>query len=167
MSEGNKGEVWTFTITAQDGTSQTYTLNVTIAANSAAGNIEAVAAAKTAIESLTRSVPMAVANTQPAIKIWAETGIASLELNGVSTAVTVNTVTPATAGNADDKNGIDGEFILTVKLTKGEGENFATDSAEVTGVIGATKYISSNTGVSSVTIDGKAGIINGTKSRWY
>ena len=162
VSEGNKGEVWTFTITAQDGTSQTYTLNVTIAANPAAGNIEAVAAAKTAIESLTRSVPMAVANTQPAIKIWAETGIASLELNGVSTAVTVNTVTPATAGNADDKNGIDGEFILTVKLTKGEGENFATDSAEVTGVIGATKYISSNTGVSSVTIDGKAGIINGT-----
>jgi VCBS repeat-containing protein len=157
----DSGATWTFTVTAEDGTTADYTIQMTVAPNPAAENIAAVAAAKTAIEGINKTLLMETANDSEGIKNWIEAEIAKLDLNGVNTAVTVNTVTPALTGTAADKDGTAGSFTCTVNLSKGEGVTHAADSAEITGAIAPTHYISTDAGINSVSVSGKAGHISG------
>jgi hypothetical protein len=153
---------WTFTVTAQDGTPQTYTLAVTNAANPAADNEAAVDAAKAAIEAVPSwTVDMQTANDDTTVKTWLEAELEKLDLGGVAASVTVNTVTSATAGAAGDraaKNGAPGSFAAAVALTIGENTTLATGSAAITAVktiITPAVYVSTDASAVSVTVGNK------------
>ena len=162
MAEGaTKGEVtvttdtaagtvtYSFTVTAEDQTTQAnYTVTVSIAPDPAADNKAAVAAAKAAIEGRADwTVAQATVNTQEAVKTWIEGQLEAINLSGVGYEVTITSITPAVAGSADERDGTDGSFSFTVKLSKGEQtgseatSTYAEDTATVTGgEITATPY---------------------------
>jgi hypothetical protein len=131
---------------------------------SASDNSVAVATAKQALGAVSLSVGMTTANTEADVKAWAESEIAKLDLHGVAATVTMNNITPAIAGTAADTDGTAGSFSLTVELSKGRGTRAATDSLTIsTGVITPTEYVFSNdAGISSVSVNGKPGVISGT-----
>ena len=115
------------------------------------------------IEEQTWTVSMNDANDAAAVKTWLETKLNALELNGATATATVTALTAATAGTADNKSGTDGSFTFDVTLAVGEGG--AQDSRNLTGMTGtitATKLISSDAGVASVSVGGKAGKVDGT-----
>lgn len=153
LSTIDNGETWTFTVTAENGTTQqTYTLRVSIAADPAAGNKADVAAAKSAIENHSWMVAQSTANTEDTVKAWIENELAGINLNGVNYTVTVNNFTAATVGTSGDRDGTNGSFAFTVVLSKGEntGETttstYASDTVTITnGVITATAYVPSST----------------------
>ncbi len=124
----DNGETWTFTVTAQDGTTQRrYTIRVSIAADPAAENQTAVNAAKSVIDSQVWTVAQATANAPETVLAWIETELAKLDLSGAACTVTLDTpFTPAAAG-------VDGSFRFTVNLTKGEGDERATGSIVISG----------------------------------
>lgn len=115
------------------------------------------------IEEQTWTVSMNDANDAAAVKTWLEAKLNALELNGATATATVTALTAATAGTADNKSGTDGSFTFDVTLAVGEGG--AQDSRNLTGMTGtitATKLISSDAGVASVSVGGKAGKVDGT-----
>jgi hypothetical protein len=159
----DNGVTWTFTVKAENGATAIYTIHVSLAADQGADNEDAVAAAKAIVEGLSWSVDMDTANDETGIESWAEDILDGLDLDGVDATVTVNTFTAATAGDAVNKSGKNGEFALTVSLVKGEGDFEARDSVEVTdGGITATRYFSDDTRVKYVKIGDAPGQINGT-----
>ena len=114
------------------------------------------------IEEQTWTVSMNDANDAAAVKTWLEAKLNALELNGATATATVTALTAATAGTADNKSGTDGSFTFDVTLAVGEGG--AQDSRNLTGMTGtitATKLISSDAGVASVSVGGKAGKVDG------
>lgn len=114
------------------------------------------------IEEQTWTVSMNDANDAAAVKTWLEAKLNALELNGATATATVTALTAATAGTADNKSGTDGSFTFDVTLAVGEGG--AQDSRSLTGMTGtitATKLISSDAGVASVSVGGKAGKVDG------
>ena len=145
----DNGATWTFTVTAEDGTTTAdYTVTVSIAPDPAAGNRTDVNTAKDTIEGRTDwTVAQGTANTQETVKTWIEGQLAATDLSGVGHEVTVTSITPAVAGSAADRDGTNGSFSFTVKLSKGENtgnvatSTYAEATATVTGgVITATPY---------------------------
>ena len=148
FSADTESATYTFTVTAEDGTTTAnYTVTVTVAADPAAGNKANVDAAKTAIERHTWTVPQATANTEEAVKAWIEGQLAGMNLNGASYTVTMTGFTAADRGTSADRDGTDGSFAFTVVLSKGTatGDAFTSTYAEATatvtgGTITATAY---------------------------
>ena len=145
----DNGATWTFTVTAEDGTTTAdYTVTVSIAPDPAAGTRTDVNTAKDTIEGRTDwTVAQGTANTQETVKTWIEGQLAATDLSGVGHEVTVTSITPAVAGSAADRDGTNGSFSFTVKLSKGENtgnvatSTYAEATATVTGgVITATPY---------------------------
>lgn len=168
----DNGSTWTFTVTAEDGsTTKDYTVNVSVAANPAEGNQTDVDAAKSIIENYNWTVTQETANSIDAIKTWIEQQLAGMNLNDAAYIVSVSdSFTAAIAGTADDKDGTNGSFSFAVSLSKGEDtgntatSTYASATASViSGTITATAY--SNDGGSDNT-DGIYQIINGAESSW-
>lgn len=121
----DSGQTWTFTVTAESGATQQYTIHVSVTPPSDA---ECVAAAKAAIEGKTWTVAQADANSSEAVKSWIEGQLAGMDLYGMTASVTMT-------GCAQASGGANGSFGFTVALSK-NGEN---DTATVTtGTITAT-----------------------------
>ena len=131
------GATWTFTVTAEDGiTTEVYTINVSIAANSNEGNAADISVAKSVIESKEWTADADTDVTQE----WLENELNALSLNGVGFSVTTFASTDAIAGDADNTSGINGSFTATVALTKGEDEETETGAAQINGTILAKPY---------------------------
>ena len=159
----DEGVTWTFTVTAQDGTKVEYTIYVSIAENPAAGNIAAVAAAKSMLENASFTYASKDVNSEAAAKTAVEEQIKSLLQNtDVSFDVTMTGFTAAQDGTAENESGANGSFSFTVKLTKGEAETSAEDGVSLTGTITAAEYVkSTNAGVSELTVAGETATISG------
>ncbi|MDR1330411.1 MAG: S-layer homology domain-containing protein [Oscillospiraceae bacterium] len=145
---------WTFTVTAEDGTtvSETYTINVRIAADPAEGTKFDVGTAKNTIEAHNWTVPADVAE----VDVWITEQLAALSLNEVTATPALDDVTPAIPGTPDAPNGSPGSFTATVALEKGEEEARATGSATISGALLAIPYVfSTDTSIASVTVQGE------------
>ncbi|MDO4337064.1 MAG: InlB B-repeat-containing protein [Eubacteriales bacterium] len=147
----DEGATWTFTVTAQDGTTKDYTIHVSIAEDPAKKNRVDIEAAKALIEGRNWTVPQATANTEETVKEWIEQQLkeqlAGMNLNDVDYTVKMNSFMAASEGTAADRDGTNGAFTFTVKLSKGENTgNIATSTyaeasvSVTTGVITATPY---------------------------
>ena len=145
----NNGSTWTFTVTAEDGsTTKNYTVNVSVAENPAAGNQTDVDATKSVIENHNWTVTQATANSTDSIKLWVEQQLAGMDLNGATYTVNISDgFTAAIAGTESNQAGTNGSFDFTVSLSKGENTGdiatctYATATASVKGgKITATVY---------------------------
>lgn len=144
------GSEWKFTVTAEDEkTTEDYTIKVSIAPDPATGNRNDVNAAKSTIENHDWTVPQTTANTEEEVKAWIEGQLANMDLDDASYTVTMTggSFAAASEGDAADRDGTDGSFAFTVKLSKGTNTgNVATSTyAETTvtisdGTITATPY---------------------------
>ncbi len=163
LTTSDEGVTWTFTVTAEDGTTAEYTIHVSIAENPAAGNIAAVAAAKSMLENASFTYASKDVNSEAAAKAAVEDQIKSLLQNtDVSFDVTMTGFTAAQDGTAENESGANGSFSFTVKLTKGEAETSAEDSVSLTGTITAAAYVkSTNAGVAELTVAGETATISG------
>ena len=130
---GDDGASWSFTVTAEDGTRQEYTLQVVIAEQTAE---DILTAAKQAIEGADWNTEQTTANSEETLKTFVEGKLAALDL-GAAYTVNVTSVTPAVAGNAENTQGTAGSYSFTVTLTSGEDSATATGS----GSISATAYV--------------------------
>ena len=111
-----------------------------------AGDQLAVEAAKTAIESMTRTnVNQTSANTEADVKQWVAQQINALPLvsgNGIivtPTDITLNNFQAAVAGNESNHTGTNGSYTFTVALKKGGSTTVTTTS--INGLITAYNYI--------------------------
>ena len=161
------GSEWKFTVTAEDKkTTEDYTIKVSIAPDPATGNRNDVNAAKSTIENHDWTVPQTTANTEEEVKAWIEGQLANMDLDDASYTVTMTggSFAAASEGDAADRDGTDGSFAFTVKLSKGTNTgNVATSTyAETTvtisdGTITATPYTKWTITVKA----GNGGTVNG------
>ena len=161
------GSEWKFTVTAEDEkTTEDYTIKVSIAPDPATGNRNDVNAAKSTIENHDWTVPQTTANTEEEVKAWIEGQLANMDLDDASYTVTMTggSFAAASEGDAADRDGTDGSFAFTVKLSKGTNTgNVATSTyAETTvtisdGTITATPYTKWTITVKA----GNGGTVNG------
>jgi len=127
---GDGGATWTFTLTSPSGmTTVECTINVTVSSDE---TTEEVATVRTAIDGMDFSCPMAAANTEAAVKRRIENKLSSLDLNGVSAAVEMDSFAAASAGTASNASGTPGSFTFTVTLSKGDAGYTLTKTAEIT-----------------------------------
>lgn len=142
LATADGGATWTFTVTAEDGTTtQNYRINVSNGPNPAAGNVADVGAVKARLQSMTWIVGQSEANTETGVKAWMEDQLQGMDLNHVTCIVSLTGFTSALAGSSTDREGTDGSFSFIVALSKGEGDTFATDTtAEMEGRITAALY---------------------------
>ena len=163
LATADEGVTWTFTVTAEDGTTAAYTIHVSIAENPAEGNKAAVAAAKSMLENASFTYASKDVNSEDAAKTAVEKQIeALLSDKGVSFEVTMTGFTAAQDGTAENESGTNGSFNFTVKLTKGEAETSAEDNVSLTGTITAAEYVkSTNAGVAELTVAGETATISG------
>jgi hypothetical protein len=134
----NGGVTWTFIVTAENGDKQGYTVNVSIAANPAAGNIADVSTAKSTIENSNWTVAITTANDESAITGYIQSQLDSFNLNGVTATLGSVSVAPAVAGAAGSSatwSGTQGSFAATVTLSKGADETLAEVTATISGTI--------------------------------
>lgn len=163
LATADEGVTWTFTVTAEDGTTAEYTIHVSIAENPAEGNKAAVAAAKSMLENASFTYASKDVNSEDAAKTAVEKQIeALLSDKGVSFEVTMTGFTAAQDGTAENESGTNGSFNFTVKLIKGEAETSAEDNVSLTGTITAAEYVkSTNAGVAELTVAGETATISG------
>ena len=163
LTTSDEGVTWTFTVTAQDGTTAEYTIHVSIAENPAAGNIAAVAAAKSMLENASFTYASKDVNSEAAAKAAVEKQIeALLSDTGVSFEVTMTGFTAAQDGTAENESGMNGSFSFTVKLSKGEAETFVEEIVSLSGTITPAQYVkSTNAGVSELKVAGVTATISG------
>ena len=138
---------FSFTVTlskgAASGTTDSKTGTITAAGFSGQTNVQAVAAAKSAIEGGIYTVAQADAGTEDALKtalaqqLNALSGMSATGISVTADKITISSFTAATAGNADDPDGTNGNFSFTVELSKGAASD-TTGSRD--GVITATAY---------------------------
>ena len=155
---GTEHVTYTFTVTAEDGTTAANdTVAVAAAADPAAGNKADVDAAKTIIENHTWTVHQATANTEEVVQAWIEGQLADMNLNGANCTVTMTGFAAADEGTSTDRNGTDGSFAFAVGLSKGtaSGDVFTSTYAEAAasvtgGRISAAAYTESDDGGESV-----------------
>ena len=155
----DSGANWSFTVTAEDGTTtQTYTVAVTVTAASGGGNEtltanqEAVAAVKALIPATLTASYTEVTNATNA-RSFVLKALGSLELDStVTRSVTITGVTPATAGTAENPAGTAGSFTAKVTLSKGENEAKAEDEVTISGVITAKTWSDPESGSSNITV---------------
>jgi len=132
---------------------------------------EAVDEAKEAVEGGTFCIAQATGNAQESVRTWLINTLNllfgqthNLQFRSATEPifgdVTITAITPAVAGTETSPDGIDGSFIFTVTLTKGESA-FTTN--EIQGVIVATPYTATPTGIDNLqTCILKAYVQNGT-----
>jgi hypothetical protein len=151
-STSDSGATWTFTVTAQDGsTAVQYTVSVSVSTDPASASAADVAAVKADIGALTYSFPMATANTSNGIQALIEAKINALELNNVTTTVAMNSFTAAVAGTSANTSGTAGSFSFTITLSKGQGDTYASDSVTLAGTVTATAYKDTTSDTITVT----------------
>jgi hypothetical protein len=161
------GKTWTFTVTAEDGTAQSYTLSISVDADPNAENAQVVTLVKQAIEAaMPWAVEMATANSDTEIKTWLNGELAKID-PAVTASITVNNVTSAKAGEPggrEAKAGKGGSFEVTVKISRGNdgAVDYAYDTVSIIGEITATPHISSDNTVKSVKVNDTTGIPAGT-----
>lgn len=153
FASDDSGATWTFTVTAEDGTTTAnYSIKVFVAANPADGNIADVEAAKSVIEGYDWTVAQATANTQEAVKTWIEQQLANMNLNGASYTVSIKDgFTAALTGTFSDKDGSNGNFGFNVTISKGVN----------TGSLASNTYAEATASVSTGTITAMAYTDNG------
>lgn len=163
LTTSDEGVTWTFTVTAEDGTTAEYTIHVSIAENPAEGNKAAVAAAKSMLENADFTYVSRDVNSEDAAKTAVEKQIeALLSDTGVSFEVTMTGFTAAQDGTAENESGMNGSFSFTVKLSKGEAETFVEEIVSLSGTITPAQYVkSTNAGVSELKVAGATATISG------
>lgn len=136
--------VWSFTVTAEDGsTTATYTVTVTIGKNPEQdSNQKDVDDAKATITSKTFDVKQEDINSEAAMKRYIEDMLRGLGFDGVDMQVEITSFNAAVAGDSQNKDGVNGSFTATVKLTKGSGDALAESTVAISGTIFATAYSS-------------------------
>ncbi|MDR1065103.1 MAG: hypothetical protein LBL25_01880, partial [Oscillospiraceae bacterium] len=152
----NDGAEWTFTVTAEDGTPEYYTINVTIALDTREGNESDVAAAKDKISKHDLAIPV---KSRESVQAWIEAQLDALAqnngLNGVTaTAGTAVVTDEVSDGTVAAPTGADGHFTVEIALEKGtDAETTVSDTLTVNGVIPAVAYVfSTDTSLASVTV---------------
>ena len=153
FASDDSGSTWTFTVTAEDGTTKAnYSIKVFVASNPADGNIADVEAAKSVIEGYDWTVAQATANTQEAVKTWIEQQLAKMNLNGASYTVSIKDgFTAALTGTFSAKDGSNGNFGFNVTISKGVN----------TGSLASNTYAEAIASVSTGTITAMAYTDNG------
>ena len=137
LATSDGGKTWTFTVTAESGTAQQYTINVSVTPPTDA---ECVTAAKTAIEAKTWTVAQGTANTSEAVKGWIENQLTGMQLYEVGTTVNVSACTPA-SGSAN------GSFTFTVSLSKNsETGTTGTVTGTITAIVTYPVTVTNGTG---------------------
>lgn len=137
-AETEESGVWTFTVTAENGTTTAdYTVKVLVAADPAEGNKAAVDAAMAMLEKTSFIYASKDVNTEADAKAAVERQIGAL-LRGtdISYEVTMTGFTAAVDGTLWSEP-TNGSFSFTVKLTKGEGDSYAEADVSLTGTITA------------------------------
>lgn len=139
LATGDEGETWTFTVTAEDGTTEDYTIHVSITDDPKEIAEAALRAAKAAIENDTYAVSMDIAGSDADVKTWLKQKISDNQgTYGVSVSVAVYDFNYAVAGTADSPQGTNGSFRFEAELEK----EYEADS-----VIEAVYATASNTGI--------------------
>jgi len=111
---------------------------------------ELVEEAATVILEATITVPQKDANTQEAVTAWLATFLSDLLSDyNVSTSVTYTSFIPAVAGTADNPDGINGSFTITIIVYTGTVLR-ASEEITVSGIIEAVKYI--GTGIDNAEV---------------
>ena len=129
--------VWTFTVTAENGTTADYTVKVLVAADPAEGNKAAVDAAKAMLEKASFIYASKDVNTEAAAKVAVERQIGALFGDtDISYEVTMTGFTAAEDGTLWSEP-TNGSFSFTVKLTKGENDSYAEANVSLPGTITA------------------------------
>lgn len=138
--------VWSFTVTAEDGsTTATYTVTVTIGKNPEQdSNQKDVDDAKATISSKTFDVKQEDINSEAAMKRYIEDMLRGLGFDGMDMQVEITSFNAAVTGDSQNKDGVNGSFTATVKLTKGSGDALAEGTASISGTIFATAYSGGN-----------------------
>jgi hypothetical protein len=127
--------------------SHNVTVSATFKKTQAQIDLEAVEAAKAAIEGGTFRIAQATGNAEAEVKIWlintlrvlfGQSANIQFRADAVADAViTIESLTPAIAGTEATPAGTDGNFLFTVTLTQGAA---TVETAEVSGVIVAMPY---------------------------
>lgn len=135
------GAIWTFTITAEDGTTtRDYTIYVSVASDLIGENEADVNAAKSAVERFAWTVPYTTANTEQTVKTWIEQQLDSFAVisqNEVNYAVTMTSFTAADV----NQSGANGSFAFTVVLSKGSNTGSATDDTYAEATVTVTNGV--------------------------
>ena len=168
LAASNDGSSWTFTVTAENGTTtQDYTVTVTMAAAPNTENAKDVADAIAAIQELATLNPIAStdANTAETVSDWISAKIndtvSSYEVAASLTVAPADFVA-AVDGTAENKTGTSGSFKATISIYKGSlgADEYASDTFEITnGVITPKVFVSSDATISAITCNGEAGTI--------
>ena len=136
-AETEESGVWTFTVTAENGTTADYTVKVLVAADPAEGNKAAVDAAKAMLEKASFIYASKDVNTEAAAKVAVERQIGALFGDAdISYEVTMTGFTAAEDGTLWSEP-TNGSFSFTVKLTKGENDSYAEANVSLPGTITA------------------------------
>ena len=131
---GDDGMSWSFTVTAEDGSKQEYTLQVVIAEQTAE---DILAAAKQALAGQNWDTDQRTANDAASLKTFVEGKLKGLDLSGAAYAVTIDSVTPAKAGDKQNTQGTAGSYRFTVTLSSGG----KSESVNGFGSISAAAYV--------------------------
>ena len=136
-AETEESGVWTFTVTAENGTTADYTVKVLVAADPAEGNKAAVDATKAMLEKVSFIYASKDVNTEADAKAAVERQIGTLLRDtDISYEVRMTGFTAAVDGTLWSEP-TNGSFSFTVKLTKGEGDSYAEADVSLTGTITA------------------------------
>ena len=122
---------------------------------------EAIEAVKSAVEGGSYRIAQATGNTEADVKTWLVAtlnelysqayGVQFRSTNSVITGdVEITAITPAIAGTANIREGINGSFKYTVTLSK---NNVTLKTSEVSGVIVATSYTTIH--ITGISLDNK------------
>ena len=131
---GDDGVSWSFTVTAEDGTKKEYTLQVVIAEQTAE---DILAAAKQTLADQSWDTDQRTANDAASLKTFVEGKLKGLDLGGAAYTVTIDSVTPAKAGDEQNTQGTAGSYRFTVTLSSGG----KSESVNGSGNISAAAYV--------------------------
>lgn len=98
--------------------------------------------AKATISSKTFDVKQEDINSESAMKRYIEDLLRGMGFDGVDMQVEITSFESAVAGDSENKDGINGSFTATVRLTKGSGDALAEGTVQISGKILATAYSS-------------------------
>ena len=141
------------------------TISVTITATAYSGpsqddlDAQAVAAAKMTVSGATSAWVSSTVNTRDGIASWIQGEVNGFNLGAnVNASVNVSAFTAAQNGTAQNKIGTAGSYTAVITISKGN----KSDTVSVSGTLPADNFVSSDAGITSVSVNGTAGAISGT-----